>query len=198
MPVHRKGALPKRTCNKAYANYSSFKPFLKVDFNGSCGYCDCADYWYDSFHIDHFAPQELFKELECDYSNLVYACPSCNLLKKHDWPTNDATISYTSDKGYYDPCVVDYNTIFERDDKGNIILKTDDPIAVYMHDKFKFNLQRHKIVWNLSHLKELLDKLRRIDLDKLGEPKKTEIKSFIAQLYDYYQSYLNLHKGAAQ
>jgi hypothetical protein len=33
-------------------------------------------------HIDHFQPQALRPDLECEYTNLLYLCPACNGLKR--------------------------------------------------------------------------------------------------------------------
>ena len=33
-------------------------------------------------HIDHFQPQKLRPDLECEYTNLLYLCPACNGLKR--------------------------------------------------------------------------------------------------------------------
>ena len=33
-------------------------------------------------HIDHFQPQALRPDLECEYTSLIYLCPACNGLKR--------------------------------------------------------------------------------------------------------------------
>ena len=54
---------PQRTCKKTFANYRSFKPYLRTDFRKKCGYTDCSDFWFGgpkTFHIDHFKPKSKF------------------------------------------------------------------------------------------------------------------------------------------
>ena len=37
---------PKRTFEKTYAKYGSYKPHLAKDFFNRCGYTDCPDFWF--------------------------------------------------------------------------------------------------------------------------------------------------------
>jgi hypothetical protein len=47
-----------------------------------------------------------FASLECEYTNLLYACPVCNSYKGRDWPSDNPV---EDGKGYPDPCEVDYD-----------------------------------------------------------------------------------------
>ena len=40
-----------------------------------------------SFEVDHYRPQSLFPDLRNEYSNLYYACNSCNRRKGSFWPS---------------------------------------------------------------------------------------------------------------
>jgi hypothetical protein len=40
----------------------------------------------DTFSVDHYRPRSRFPELECEYSNLFYACSACNRRKGAFWP----------------------------------------------------------------------------------------------------------------
>lgn len=141
---------PKRTCVKTYANYRNFKPYLRTDFKLKCGYTDCSDFWFGgskTFHIDHFKPKSKFPELETSYSNLVYCCSYVNILKSDD------------ENEYLDPCNVNYNEHFERDNDGNIFAKKESARAVYMYKTLKMFLKRYQIIWMLDKLIEKIDLL---------------------------------------
>lgn len=142
---------PKRTCTKKRANYNSYKIFLAEDFNHRCGYTDCSDYWFGGkrcFQIDHFKPESKYPELENEYSNLVYCCSYVNRAKWDDDNPN-----------YLDPCDVDFNLHFERDDLGFIKAKT--PQGQYMVEHMNLGLTRYAICWNLDRLEEKIKILER-------------------------------------
>ena len=68
---------------QGYASHSSFLPWLRDEFAFRCVYCLIREAWYPaSFHIDHFLPTVDNPELELVYTNLVYACASCNARKQ--------------------------------------------------------------------------------------------------------------------
>lgn len=144
---------PRRTCNKTFANYRSFKPYLRTDFRLKCGYTDCSDFWFGgskTFHIDHFKPKSKFPELGTSYSNLVYCCSYVNVLKSDD------------ENEYLDPCDVNYNEHFERDIDGNIFPKPESATATYMHKNLKMFLKRYQIIWMLDKLIEKIDLLGEV------------------------------------
>lgn len=153
MAVNFRNDEPQRTCKKIFANYRSFKPYLRKDFIMKCGYTDCSDFWFGgskTFHIDHFKPKSKFPALETSYSNLVYCCSYVNVLKSDD------------ENEYLDPCDVNYNEHFERDIEGNIFAIQASKTAVYMHKKLKMFLKRYQIIWMLDKLIEKIDLLGEV------------------------------------
>ena len=135
---------PQRTCTKKRANYKAYKSFLADDFNHRCGYTDCSDHWFGgkrNFQIDHFRPESKYPELKNEYSNLVYCCSYVNRAKCDDDNSN-----------YLDPCDIDFNLHFERDDFGYIKAKT--PQGQYMVERMNLGLFRYAICWNLDRLEE--------------------------------------------
>ena len=67
-----------------YADYSSYRPWLRDDFTFRCVYCLIRERWgrvTGEFDLDHFAPQALNAERSTEYENLFYACHPCNLRK---------------------------------------------------------------------------------------------------------------------
>ncbi len=69
-----------------YANYKSFKPWLRDEFRFRCVYCLWREAWCadgeGSFGVDHIRPVASHPALKCDYDNLAYACCRCNSVKK--------------------------------------------------------------------------------------------------------------------
>jgi hypothetical protein len=161
---------PKRTCKKSYSDYKKYKSFLREDFNRRCGYTDCCDHWFGgakTFHIDHFKPKIKYPSLVTSYSTLVYCCSYVNIQKADD------------EGKYLEPCDVDYNDHFERDDVGNILPKASSPQAMYMYTKLKLYLKRYQIIWMLEKVYE-----RKIILGKLIENSSNNgVKNSLCQLY---------------
>ena len=69
-----------------YADYKSFKPWLRDEFHFRCVYCLWRESWCadgdGSFGVDHVHPRASHPEQSCDYDNLVYACCRCNSVKQ--------------------------------------------------------------------------------------------------------------------
>lgn len=175
---------PIRTFNKTYKRYSSYKKYLAKDFNYRCGYTDCPDFWFggrNTFHIDHFRPFSKNPALETDYSNLVYCCSYVNILKSDD------------EGDYIDPCNVDFNDHFERDDDGLIVPKVGSKEANYMFNKLQLGLRRYSLIWKLDEMYVKMIKLQ----NQINNPKNATIKnglkilhSDLAEEFTTYLEYL--------
>ncbi len=72
-----------------YADYGTYKPWLRDDFAFRCVYCLTRERWdpspcgHASFGADHVEAQFVAPNLVAVYQNLVYACNSCNSAKRH-------------------------------------------------------------------------------------------------------------------
>ncbi len=75
---------------KGYADYSSFRPWLRDEFSFCCVYCRRREAWLRSqseFDLDHFsatahrADAEPASEFSTVYEELRYSCTVCNALK---------------------------------------------------------------------------------------------------------------------
>jgi len=164
---------PVRSCSKKFSDYHSYKPYLADDFRHKCGYTDCSEMWFGgqrTFQIDHLKPESKYPELVNEYSNLVYCCSYVNRAKWDDDSPN-----------YLDPCDVDFNAHFERDDTGYIVSKT--PQAEYMVEHMQLNLFRYVIIWNLDRLTDRIEKLRQVKVQS------KEIELLLYQLYEEYFNY---------
>ncbi len=74
-----------------YTDYGSYKPWLRDEFAFRCVYCLTRERWdvsasgHAGFGVDHLAPQSVAPSLVTEYSNLLYACNSCNSARQA-WP----------------------------------------------------------------------------------------------------------------
>jgi HNH endonuclease len=79
--LHRRGPDP-----GPYSSYRRYKPHLRREFRGACIYCRLRDTLRheDTFAVEHYLPKSKYPELETTWSNLFYACSTCN-SRKHDY-----------------------------------------------------------------------------------------------------------------
>jgi hypothetical protein len=69
---------------RGYANYASFRPWLRDEFQFRCVYCLAREQWGrvgGHFALDHFLPVANHPAQVTDYDNLIYACSTCNATK---------------------------------------------------------------------------------------------------------------------
>jgi hypothetical protein len=69
---------------RGYADYESFRPWLRDEFAFRCVYCLSREAWgplKGSYALDHFLPMATRPDLALEYDNLLYGCVSCNLSK---------------------------------------------------------------------------------------------------------------------
>lgn len=183
---------PTRTVGVSHQNdFHAYRSQLKTDFNCRCGYCDDRDapraY---SFEIDHFVPQTIDGTKVTEYSNLVYACKSCNNAKRNKWPTGDKAKSNDGKVGWIDPCSQDYDAQFERDDDGKIRPITE--LGDWMYENLKLWKKQHEILWNCERLEENIRKLDIFfDKGQLSE----ENKDILIRLNQHYRELLNSFYG---
>lgn len=150
-----------RTCTKQYKSYHSYKPFLQKDFHSRCAYCNLLDTQVTTpYEIDHFIPKDIFKdewpELETTYKNLIYSCKKCNGAKSDQFK-GDLSKRVIENELFYDPEETDYNTIFYRDDEGNIC--SEDKKGRDMINRIKLYRPIHNLAWLCEMTKQTLDKL---------------------------------------
>ena len=74
-----------------YRTYPSYRKYLREISHYSCTYCTVteSEALGATFVIEHFRPKSLFKDLECECTNLHYACPRCNSYKSDLWISNE-------------------------------------------------------------------------------------------------------------
>lgn len=182
---------PSRRPNpKKYADYHAYKDFLREDFHSRCGYCDCHDRFSDvPFQIDHFIPRAVIKTIaENDYNNLVYSCRRCNRAKWDKWPTGDENTHNNGTQGFIDPCDPHYAEQFERNDRGEIISKTE--LGNWMWIELDFGNPAHRIIWMLTQLRKELEDIRKM-------PQASEDKKIIT-LYNMYTNLEDELRGIPQ
>lgn len=152
---------PKRRENpEAKTNYTDYKPELREDFNERCGYCGDHDFFRQTYYeIDHFVPRKKLKVIAPnDYSNLVYACRSCNNAKRAKWPTGDEKVHNDGKVGFIDPCDTIYATQFHRGKDGSIIACTE--LGHWMWSALNFGNPAHRVIWSLEEIRK---RIRQIE-----------------------------------
>lgn len=181
----RKETPERRDIKTAVNRYSDHREELKKDFKCRCGYCNDVDTWRTvSFEIDHFVPQKYLNTIsETDYSNLVYACRSCNNSKRANWPTENELTHHKNDEGFIDPCNDDYNKQFARNHNGRIIHQTQ--LGKWMYYKLKLHKPQHEIIWRIEELDNLIEDCEA-QLDNMDND---SLKERVLNLYREYRMY---------
>jgi hypothetical protein len=137
---------------RGYSNYISFKPWLRDDFSFRCVYCLFRERWFPNgaaaFSVDHLEPHASAPERTCNYTNLAYACLTCNSTKR--------------DQRLPGLCVVGYATLLLVREDGNIEGMTPDGQA--MLDKLGLNHPRLR-----EFRGRLISLLRRIQRTASGQ-----------------------------
>lgn len=189
---------PNPTKNPTGNNWSQHKPDLREDFHKHCAYCGSYDgFSHTWFEVDHFVPKSLFVKTGniglCQYDNLVYSCKFCNNVKLSKWPSKDETIPIIDDKGFVNPCSVDYDTHLYRTNSGSIRWQTD--LGKWMVEiGFKFDERDYciKLLWNLNQLRKSIDTL--VFEAKKHDSKSDEHKVIISKAEGFALDYFLFHR----
>lgn len=67
-----------------YEKYESYRDWVRDEFMFRCVYCLHREQWYGrgtTFHIEHFIPIADDPSGKLEYTNLLYACATCNTAK---------------------------------------------------------------------------------------------------------------------
>ncbi len=82
---HHSSAIARRHAPAGYSDYTSFKDWLRDDFEFRCVYClDRERFAPDGSHrfaVEHVVPKSAAPQRGTDYSNLLYSCNRCNIQK---------------------------------------------------------------------------------------------------------------------
>ena len=77
-----------------YADYASYRPWLRDEFTFRCVFCLRREIWsavIGEFAIDHFEPVANRPDKTTDYDNLLYACAACNVRKADQFVADPRT-----------------------------------------------------------------------------------------------------------
>ena len=99
-----------------YKDYGSYRDWLRDEFTFHCVYCLHREQWYSrgaTFHIEHFVPVSVDPEGRSEYSNLLYACATCNEAKKDIL-------------GLPDPCKVAFHECLQITAEGRVVALNED------------------------------------------------------------------------
>jgi len=185
MPPFRKETPKRRDIKTAVGKYHDHREELIKDYKNRCGYCDDVDTWrLVWFELDHFVPQKYLKTIkDTDYSNLVYACRSCNNSKRAHWPTLDEKVHNKNNEGFIDPCDSEYDKQFSRTINGRIKHETD--LGKWMYYKLKFHKPQHEVIWLIEGLDKLIEECEEL-MTKMDDE---ILKNRLLGLYRQYHMY---------
>ncbi len=92
-----------------YSEYADYKDWLRDEFDFRCVYCLRREAWGPRravWAVEHLVPRKDRKDLATVYSNLVFACATCN-----SWKSTDRMP---------DPCKTAYGELVSVDAEGRI------------------------------------------------------------------------------
>jgi hypothetical protein len=157
----------------AFRNYKRYKPFLRLDFDARCAYCDIPELRYGpprNYTVDHFRPKSIpeFRGLLRAYSNLFYVCQDCNAAKGSAWPSAELqALGFR----FVDPCLQDLADHFPVGPDGLVTARTRQ--GEYMVARVRLN-RPYLRAWRRSK-DELLAQISDVaDLTAAFKPGTTE------------------------
>jgi hypothetical protein len=156
---------------EGYKDYESYRDWLRDEFMFRCVFCLHREKWYGrpaTFHIEHFVPVAVNPLGRCEYTNLLYACATCNSAK-----SNILTVP--------DPCRVAFADCLRVQPDGTVDALNED--GELLRDVLDMNDRRnveYRARWirNLVHLQathpELYEEYMGFpdDLPDLRPPRK--------------------------
>ena len=183
-----------RSAPPHFSSYGDYKPYLERDFGERCAYCNLHSKRITKpFEVDHFIPRKAFKgvrpSLDTDYNNLVYACKKCNVAKSGKFE-GDLTEVTPTNTLFYDPVLVDYNSVFYRNELGAI--DSDDTKGKSMIKMLKLYRPIHILAWLCDEIRITRDKLQIAIDTEPNESKKQEYQKALDGLNAQYCKFVDL------
>jgi len=132
-----------------YSDYESYRDWLRDEFSFRCVYCLHREQWNyggAAFHIDHLVPVVANPAGELEYSNLLYACATCNEAK-------------SAVLGLPDPCRIAFHDCLRITDDGRVEALNADGQRL----KLVLRLDSEKTVGYRSRWMRNLESLRTKD-----------------------------------
>lgn len=114
-----------------YADFGSYRDWLRDEFTFRCVYCLHREQWYGravTFSIEHLVPVAADPGGKCEYANLLYACASCNVAKQDIL-------------GVPDPCRVSFQSCLRPTDNG--LLEAMNKDGEKLRDILRLNSDRN-------------------------------------------------------
>jgi hypothetical protein len=172
---------------RKYGDYKKYRPYLRTDFQHRCAYClrhEGHNGGEANFVIDHYWPKDGRHgrpDLECEYTNLYYACSECNQNKWDNWP-DDVLL----DQGYrfLDPCRPeddhDLHWRFHPDGSleslTNVGKYTDIVLVLSRSQLREWRARIYRLQQKVSDIEQVLDKILPSEARRVLEESLREIK----------------------
>jgi len=189
MRIHGDKNIHRRLDIPYMEDYHDYIPYLREDFYNICGYCGKHEMIsHRGMEPDHFVPDRIDHSRQCDYSNLVYSCFTCNRKKQGKWPTSDKDKSHDENEGFVDPATSEYDMHLGRAENGEIEYYTS--VGEYMFNTFRFGSRPIKIIWKASLLYELTEELKT-KVNEMSDVNKEKYLSMYIELSKFQQYLFN-------
>lgn len=119
----------------------------------------------------------------------MYACKKCNSTKSGKFK-GDLSLPAPTNELFYDPTLVDYNTVFYRNELGAI--DSDDPKGKEMIKLLKLYRPIHILAWLCEEIDLTADKLEKAIISEPDEKKKQEYEKACYSLNKQYRKFIDL------
>jgi len=129
-----------------YQDYESYRDWLRDEFTFRCVYCLHRERWYGrgtTFHVEHLIPVSSDPSGLVEYTNLLYACATCNNAKQ-------------GLSGVPDPCRVAFADCIRIGDDGTVEALNDEGASLVK----KLRLNSDKNLEYRSNWMKVLSALR--------------------------------------
>jgi hypothetical protein len=178
--------------------YSDWKEQIAAECSHQCVYCSIHEAQFggiNNYHIDHFRPKSVFKNLENDICNLFYTCPICNRFKSDDWPSEPNL----DEVSYPDPSKIDYSSLFSLNENFEIngtFTASKYLVARLFLNRAQLIIERREeiSVKNATALiNDLVDLIDKVSEDRIAEANEalktlTKVQCSILKLFELKRS----------
>ena len=128
-------------------------------------------------------------DLLTDYQNLVYACKKCNVAKGSKFK-GDITQAKPVNEQFYDPVLIDYNTIFYRNELG--LIASDDEKGKRQIKDLKLYRPIHSLAWLCEELENTRKKLESIINSEMNPIRREKLKEAYNRINETHSKMLPL------
>lgn len=161
--------------NPCFYKADDVREQLIKDQYGKCAYCECrVTMAYND--VDHYRPKSIYYWLGHEWSNLLYACPTCNRsCKKDSFPLRDERARNVAERDISQESPLIVNPTLD-DPKKHIQFRKYMAVGVSIEGKYTVEL------FKLNDRPSVLDDRKRLYEEYESEKLKMEVAEFLVQM----------------